>query len=309
MRPLTVIPRHAIAELALSPDGQRLGVVQLPHGFRLLDSLTGTELGRDTGRANVSEISPTGRHSLSADRMAVRLAEVTAGQPFLRFQTGWTTAGPLNRPPTAPTTSALSSVLAVSAVVDARGWYHLNNAALTADHRFAVGRVQLTEAQFQVWDLATGTISANLDLFAEPSKWGPARTIFAPDETRVIVVTSRALFVFDLPRPLPLILDPLNEIAALMYAQPVELTPTSVIRVTQPQPQPGFPPFAVLPCGRKALVRGEKSRVELRDLTTGAVLTTWRWGLRRLLALAVASDGLTAAAGGLGGQVVMWDLG
>ena len=87
------------------------------------------------------------------------------------------------------------------------------------------------------------------------------------------------------------------------------LSPSAVVRVTQPQPDPNPPPFAVLPCGTKVLVRGEKSRVELRDLATGDVLTEWRWGLPKLNALAVAGDGLTAAAGGASGQVVLWDLG
>ena len=85
--------------------------------------------------------------------------------------------------------------------------------------------------------------------------------------------------------------------------------PVVTIPFTQPQPDPGIPPFAVFPCGRKVLVRGEKSRVELRDLSTGEVLTVWKWGMRRVQALAVAGDGLTAAAAGGGGEVVMWDLG
>jgi hypothetical protein len=55
------------------------------------------------------------------------------------------------------------------------------------------------------------------------------------------------------------------------------------------------------------LLRGAKSRVELRDLATGELLTAWQW-LRKVTALAVAGDGLTAAAGGANGRVVVWDL-
>jgi len=56
------------------------------------------------------------------------------------------------------------------------------------------------------------------------------------------------------------------------------------------------------------IVRSEKSRIELRDVATGAVLTVWKWGLPRVLAVAVSGDGLTAAAAGTGGQVMLWDL-
>jgi len=87
------------------------------------------------------------------------------------------------------------------------------------------------------------------------------------------------------------------------------LSPSVVISVTQLQPDASVPPFAVLPCSRKALVRGEKSRIELRDLGTGEVLTEWRWGLPRVDALAVAGDGLTAAAASHGGHALIWDLG
>jgi hypothetical protein len=81
-----------------------------------------------------------------------------------------------------------------------------------------------------------------------------------------------------------------------------------VIPATQPQPDLyPVPPFAVLPCGRKILMRGANSRVELRDLATGEILTIWKW-LRKVNALAVAADGLTAAAAGANGRVVIWDL-
>ncbi|HJZ55493.1 MAG TPA: hypothetical protein VKE74_11065, partial [Gemmataceae bacterium] len=86
------------------------------------------------------------------------------------------------------------------------------------------------------------------------------------------------------------------------------LSPTRVIPVSQPQPDALLPPFAVLPGGTKLLVRGQKSRIELRDLATGAVLTVWRWGLPRVLAVCTAADGLTAAAAGDRGRVVIWDL-
>lgn len=321
MRPLKINPGHAITGLALSPDGQRLGVSQSVHGFRLFDALTGAELGRDTNRGSVSEVSPTGRHSLYADRSEVRLAEVTAGRPFMRFQSGWTRTGDRNRPPAAPETSALplANTLGALGSFDRRRarlqrhpfppfrrepeWGYVVGGALTADHRFAVGRAADNTSQLLVCDLADETVVAsNLDLSASRSGFENVRLAFTPDGARVLALTPRALVVFDLP---PAVLP---DETGQPPGAPV-LSPAVMIRLTQPQPDPEVPPFAVLPCGRKVLVRGEKSRVELRDLTTGEVLTVWKWGLPRVNALAVAADGLTAAAGGASGHVVMWDLG
>lgn len=304
MRPLTVIPRYTITELALSPDGRQLGVVQPPHGFRLLDTVTGAELARDTEHAPVFEESPTGRHTLFAPRTAVRLAEVVAGKPFLRFQTGWTHESNHNRPPVVPETSALSSGAGVRwPTTPRRGSYRevhdLSNGALTADHRFAVGYYS-HGAKYTVRDLATEQIVATLDLSTVRMGTSAIRTTFTLSETRVIAASERSIAAFDLP------LDSLGTLVT--PSAPVSLTPVGVITITQPQPMPGVPPLAVLPCGKKAIVRGEKSRIELRDLTTGEVLTVWRWGLQRANAVAVAADGLTAAAGGIRGQVVIWDL-
>lgn len=307
MRPLKLNPGHAVTALALAPDGAKLGVTQSTHGFRLLDTVGGAELGHDTGHGGVYETAPTGRHVLYADRAEVRLAEVAAGQQFMRFQTGWTRAGDRNRPPAESVTSALrlcSSIAAhdgfdrsVRPVGRGRppvtAWAFLQACALTADHRFAVGRDLANGPRFVVCDLAEeALVASNLDLGASRSGYEPVQFAFTPDETGVLAVTARALFAFGLP---------------LSAAQ--ALSPSAVVRVTQPQPDPNPPPFAVLPCGTKVLVRGEKSRVELRDLASGAVLTEWRWGLPKLHALAVAGDGLTAAAGGANGQVVLWDLG
>jgi hypothetical protein len=299
MRPLKITPGHAITGLALAPDGQRLGVVQYSHGFRLFDALTGAELGHDTGRDRLSEESPTGRHSMYADRLEVRLAEVTAGRPFLRFQTGWTRTGDFNRPPDAPVTSALQLVTALhQKPLTPRGKlippnyprpkrpFRMFNCALSADHRYAAGGEV-------VLDLASEMALALLDLSGPEPGAVYGRTVFSPDETRVVVASPHALLVFDLP---------------LEFGDPQKVSPT-VVHVTRPQPDLGVPPFAVLPCGQKVLVRGTKSRIELRDLNTGEVLTVWKWGLPKVNALAVAGDGLTAAAGGTGGRVMLWDLG
>lgn len=315
MRPLTIKPRHAITELALSPDGQRLGVVQSTCGFRLLDTLTGAELACDKETVGIFESAPTSRHSLHANRVDVRLAEVASGRPFVKFQTGWARIGSINHPPAEPTTSALHRAVTVYQFGETLNGpfkapdrrnppvnkLEVHNCALTADHRFAVGRLSPTDSWYSVCDLATETVVVRL----APPEWVQrteiVRHAFAADGARAVTATPRTISVFDLPLPRPLHTPPSPKVPLLAA--------TVSTLVTQPQPEPGVPPFAVLPCGQKAIFRGEKSRVELRDLTTGEVLTVWKWRMRRVHALAVAADGLTAAAAGVGGEVVIWDLG
>ena len=68
------------------------------------------------------------------------------------------------------------------------------------------------------------------------------------------------------------------------------------------------PPVAFTPDGRGLLVRRPKNRVQLWDVATGCHAGEWSWRTDTITALAVAPDGLTAAAGARFGRVVLWDL-
>jgi hypothetical protein len=68
------------------------------------------------------------------------------------------------------------------------------------------------------------------------------------------------------------------------------------------------PPMAFLPDSRSLLTQGRGDRVRLVRLPGGTTAAEWDWGLAGLRSLAVAPDGLTAAAGGDRGRVVEWDL-
>ncbi len=323
-------------------------VAQSSWGVRLFDTITGEELEHTDGRETVYQAAPTNRHALHLRSINVRFAEVMAGRPFIRFQTGWKRLGGVNRPPAEPGT------LPLQMIGNPAGWVILSqfgtdifkvthplplwhwtmpDCALSANHRFAVGHLR-TERWLSLCDLATEAIAAKL----LPPDWElrePQRTraVFTPDETRVVAVTQNTLMVFDLPPPLELPepepepeqpqLSLFGRLKAALtrtgpYAPRREtvfpappaamVEPTLAVLLTQPQPDQNIPPFAVLPCGQKIIIRGTKSRVELRDIATGEVLTVWKWGLPRQTALACAADGLTAAAGGTGGQMILWDL-
>jgi len=346
VRPLQISPRHAITRLALSPDGGQLLVAQGTFGVRLFDAITGAELEHTSGRDSVFQTAPTNRHSLHLQSIDVRFAEVTAGRPFSPLQTGWTRNSGVNRPPTEPGTLPLQMtgravgfpfLSQLAADIFNLTWppsdrlWHMSDCSLSVNHRFAVGRISPARG-YSVCDLATEGVAA---LLTAPdwdrSELSHTRAVFTPDETRVVAVTPSTLLVFDLPPPVelpepgpePPLPSLFSRLKAALFltppgasqreiafpALPVQVKPTVAVPVTQSQPDQEIPTFAVLPCGQKIIIRGTKSRVELRDLATGEVLTVWKWGLPRLTALACAADGLTAAAGGTGGRVVLWDLG
>jgi hypothetical protein len=302
MRPLKVTAGHTITELALSPDGRQLGIVQGPHGFRLLDVMTGAEVERDTDtRTYVSGVGQV-QHSL------LRLAEVAAGCPCpsVRRRAG-TRCGPEPAPPpfVVPRVESLDFFFVPWVPAALRPSFQctsVSDCALSGDHRLAVGNLERvrSEQRSGVVDLVAQSILAELVLHTEQKRPSP-RWAFVRGDSAVVTATAQALLMFEIPpEPGALVNEP-NSVAPVV-------APAVVIPVSQPQPDTGPVPFAVLPGGHRVLVRGEKSRVELRDLATGEVITEWRWGLPRTSALAVAADGLTAAAGGAGGRAVVWDL-
>jgi WD40 repeat protein len=66
--------------------------------------------------------------------------------------------------------------------------------------------------------------------------------------------------------------------------------------------------FAVSPDSRLLLTGGNDSHVRLHDLATGPELAAFDWGIGKVDAVAFAPDGMTAAAGGHGGRIVVWDV-
>ena len=62
------------------------------------------------------------------------------------------------------------------------------------------------------------------------------------------------------------------------------------------------------PDGAHLLAAGSDGVARRWDAATGAEVQAWDFGLNNLQSLAVAPDGLTAAAGGADGRIVVWDL-
>lgn len=68
--------------------------------------------------------------------------------------------------------------------------------------------------------------------------------------------------------------------------------------------------FAVHPTGRFVCAVGADGRARYLDPHTGSVMQTFKWtrGKQQLHSVSIAPDGLTCAAGGEKGRVVLWDV-
>jgi WD40 repeat protein len=63
-----------------------------------------------------------------------------------------------------------------------------------------------------------------------------------------------------------------------------------------------------MPDGRSLLAAGADGFVHCIDLQAAQETRRFDWRIGRVRAVAVSSDGLTCAAGGENGQVVVWDV-
>ena len=63
-----------------------------------------------------------------------------------------------------------------------------------------------------------------------------------------------------------------------------------------------------LPGGESVLTAGMDGTARIWDADTGAERRAFDWGIGKIRVAAVSPDGLTCAAGGDGGQIVIWDV-
>lgn len=70
----------------------------------------------------------------------------------------------------------------------------------------------------------------------------------------------------------------------------------------------GFSALAFSACGRFLATGTDCGIASVHDAVTGDVRATFDWGIGKIHSVAFAPDGLTCAAGGDNGQVVVWDV-
>ncbi len=128
---------------------------------------------------------------------------------------------------------------------------------------------------------------------------------FAPNGTKLALCDGDTLGVFDL--------------AALETATNKVFVLDPLFTLERPDPtrhgshadrtaEHWLPPVAFDHAGRTLLTLGLRNRVQRIDLATGGVIAEWGWRCEPIRSLAVAPDGLTAAAGCKMGELVVWDL-
>ena len=104
---------------------------------------------------------------------------------------------------------------------------------------------------------------------------------FLPDD-RIVVANGRNVYVLPPDKPEPLFT--------------LEGHPKQVNAV------------ALTPDGRRLLTASHDGSIRAWDANTGEPGPQFDWGIGPVTALAFAPDGLTCAAGGLNGKVVVWDV-
>jgi len=311
MRRFRLTPRSAVEAIALSPDGRTFAVAQVHCGVTVRDIADGRELGRcpvqSRGCGTRLEYAPDGRHLAAGHGRGLDVIEVPggrlvgrvgpAGASDFRFLTGRpelmaACEGGYELIRYAPRTAFARDFEPVVTRLTPLGSRHV--LAICPDTNWVLA----TDLAYP-WELAVYAFGPprRIATYRAAEPIPPKHDTFrvASTPSRFVIADRSAVRVFEWPAG-----DPGPE---------VSLALVSKFAPTKPQPDPLIPPFALTPCGNYILIRGEKSRVELRAAATGDVLTVWKWGLPRTLAVAVSSDGLLAAAAGTQGRVVVWDLG
>jgi WD40 repeat protein len=132
-------------------------------------------------------------------------------------------------------------------------------------------------SQLTLWDLLRGESEAVWSLE------NTSQMVFSPDSTTLAVAANGLIYLWNFkPRP-------------KWRAEP---------------PGKRDPIFAMCfsPDGRN-LVTGQGADVRFWEISDAAQVAQWDWNIGLITAVAIAPDGLTAAAGSEEGKIVIWDIG
>jgi WD40 repeat protein len=115
---------------------------------------------------------------------------------------------------------------------------------------------------------------------------------FSPAGNLLAISTRRSLLLFDVAaaRQIAGARKPLEPLASMVYAT----VPSRALAFSAD--------------GRLLFTGGKDRMVHVRDVPSLRERVAWEWEIGSVQSFAVAADGLTAAAGGTLGRVVVWDL-
>jgi hypothetical protein len=186
--------------------------------------------------------------------------------------------------------------------------------AISPDARFALAVRQRTKPV--LLDLRTGRAVAEVGsaLRSRNVRLGLAVIAFSADGSKMALGNGDSLAVFDLSRVSA------DDSTVSIDATEKRKVLYPLFTIDRPDPVSGrgthadrtaehwLPPVAFDAVGRSLLLVGLRNRVQRIDLATGSVMAEWNWRADAVQSLAVASDGLTAAAGCRLGELILWDL-
>ncbi len=133
-----------------------------------------------------------------------------------------------------------------------------------------------------IWELITGTPLRTWDRPSTPNH-GPIRV--SPDGTRVAYAHGKVVTVREIDPPFQ------------------ESGPTSFVGHTGPVWALGWSAD-----GRGLMTTSSDGTARLWDSTSGSLIRSLDWGIGKIYAADFSPDGLTCAAGGQSGEVVVWDV-
>lgn len=145
---------------------------------------------------------------------------------------------------------------------------------------FLVRAGERDESRLLFWDRRTARLRRELTPAVSQSP--PFKIVYSPDGTVIAGLFHAFIGVFD----------------ATTGATVATLKPT----------KKHFRGLAFTPDASRLIAVNHDARVRVYDTATWAETTGYEWNIGRLTAVAVAPDGLRAAAGSDKGQVVVWDL-
>ena len=330
MRRFAFIPRHPILRVAFAPDGRI--VTAQPHSHvAVRDRLTGDPavLFPTDNAAAVEQLLPHPTLPLVAvgcpkwfrawaldeappvldwsGHLAAGWPTTTGFAALRRWDADgysaweWPPANPLDPGPRPARIRTRGEVLAASP--DGR-------LAVAVRQRIGPSLIDLNTGR-SVAELKAAVRTRNL-------RQGHAVVAFSPDGLKLALGGGDSLAVFDLSRVAADDAPPPTEEGDDTAGKRKVLYPQFTLE--RPDPVAGrgthadkaaehwLPPVAFDPTGRTLLLVGLRNRVQRVEVASGGVVVEWGWRAEAVRSLAVAPDGLTAAAGCRRGELVVWDL-
>jgi len=330
MNAIQTTSRHPVSDVVFSPDGATMAVAQPNYGVTLHDRATGQTIATvpvpRVAHFSAAAFCDGGTKLAIGSRQGLHIFDAATGRVVWRYGGRDFFRPQLGVEGTRLITANEVRVQVVEFSHDrARPsprllpfvhvfWTPV--LALSADGRLGIGRRGVPPRP-ALLDLESGRV---IGTPGHPHRGGtrfPSTFTFAPNGERFAVCDGDDIAVYATTEAEPEPddepeLSGVRQTGGTAVAPKPRLALQPIFTLARPEAVSSDgcwqPPVAFTPDGRGLLVRRPRNRVQLWDVAIGCKAGEWSWRLEWVTCLAVAPDGLTAAAGGRFGRVVVWDL-